>query len=207
MIFSGIINILNSQLTANIILLITAIIALCTYRLDVRQKIIKNTNEYVSSFLEGNWVLEIDKKNWNNFFINKLCRNSEGLFALTGKYHSTITVQDGIFTKNELIDEDIINIFSEGYDEEYGTSISNILQMLEFIADKVNKKELDIDIIRIRLLRFYQMADYYNDILVKDNTFNSENPYPNIKILYQKLSKYFGEKLPIGEYCEFPINI
>ena len=200
------IKITSSSALANIVLLITAIIAVRTYRSDVQQKKIKNTHDYIEKFLEGNWILKDDKLNWNKFFTKRLCRYTEGQFSLNGKYISYRTVKDGIFTKEESFEEDIINIFSEGVDEMFGRSISNILQMLEFIANKVNKKELDIDIIRIRLFRFYQMADYYNDILAKSEVYRNNIPYPNIKQLNKELNKIFGVTIPIGEYCEFPIT-
>ena len=197
-------SIFNSSYVGNIILLISAIIAIRTYKEDIKQKKLLNTLNFISCFLEGNWISDEDKNNWNVFFEEMLVRNNCGKFSLTGKYITLVNVEKEFSSEEELIQEDIINIFSEGRDEEYGRSIINILNLLEFIAQKVNNKELDYNLIKIRLLRFYQLANYYNDILSNSEDENKAF-YPEIKKLFKKLSKDFSKKEPFGEYCIFPI--
>ncbi|CCZ49748.1 unknown [Acinetobacter sp. CAG:196] len=199
-----ILSILNSPYVGNIILLISAIIAIRTYKEDIKQKKLLNTLDFISCFLEGNWISDEDKKNWNEFFEEMLVRNSCGKFSLTGKYITLVNVNNGLSSEEELIQEDIISIFSEGKDAKYGKSLINILNLLEFIAQKVNNKELDYNLIKIRLLRFYQLANYYNDILYKSEDENKAF-YPEVKKLFKKLSKAFGKNEPFGEYCIFPV--
>ncbi len=196
------IDFFNSNFCSNFILIITFFIALITYKSDVKQKKLKNTLELVACFLEGDWISKEDKLNWNDFFTNKLVRNACGSFSLTGEYCLTYKIKSFPFAKEETIKEDIINIFSEGISEHYGRSVINILNLLEFIACRTNNKELDFSIIRMRLLHFYQLADYYNDILSNKN----EIYYPEIKKLYLKLTKLFGQKEVYGEYYVFPIE-
>lgn len=192
-------EILKSDICANLIQLIilcitlhALIIAKNTLKSDIQQKKLSNTLEYIHLFLNGCWVSNEDKFNWNRFYKNKLIRNACGDFCLTGEYRSN---------GNNL---PIINIFSEGYDEKYGRSITNILNVLEYIAIKINKKELDLDLIKINLLRFYQLAGFYIKILEKEQ---KQTLYPNTMNLYETLIKTFGTNEPYGNYCEFPLEI
>lgn len=190
---------LKSELCANLIQFIilfftcrAVIIAKNTLKLDIQQRKLSNTLEYIHLFLNGCWVSNEDKFNWNLFYKNKLIRNACGDFCLTGEYKSN---------GNNL---PIINIFSEGYDEKYGRSITNILNVLEYIAIKINKKELDLDLIKINLLRFYLLAGFYIEILEKET---NQILYPNAKQLYELLIKTYKTNEPYGNYCEFPLEI
>lgn len=199
---SMLIKILSSQICENItqiaILFITTValfIAIKTYQADVKQKRLKNTIEYIHLFLEGNWISQQDKKYWNEFW-QKLDRNACGDFSLTGKF---IAKGDGY--ENEYNALDIIEVFSEGQYQHYGKTISNVLNIMEYVADKVLCGDLDIDLIKIQLLRFYQLADFYNSILSKDCT---KEFYPKCTQLYNKIILCFVTGEPYGNYCEFP---
>ena len=201
---SILIKILSSQICGNMIqiaiLFITTValfIAIKTYQADVKQKRLKNTIEYIHLFLEGNWISQQDKKLWNKFFRYRLCRNACGDFALTGKF----IVDKGFGKGQEHID--VLTIFSEGQFQHYGKAIINVLNVMEYVAQKVLNGELDLDLIKIQTLRFYQLADFYNDILSKDTTIEF---YPKCKKLYNKISQCLKNDEPYGNYCEFPIE-
>lgn len=202
---SILIEILSSQICENItqiaILVITTValfVAISTYKSDVKQKRLKNTLEYIHLFLEGNWISEQDKELWNVFFRHRLCRNSCADFDLTDKF----VVERGF--ANGLEQVEVLTIFSEGKYQHYGSAIVNILNIMEYIAQKALCGDLDIDLMRIKLLRFYQLADFYNEILSKDTTTEF---YPNCKKLFNKISNCFSNSEPYGNYCEFPIKV
>lgn len=185
------------QATILFVTTIALIIAIKTYCVDVKQKRLKNTIEYIHLFLEGNWISQQDKKLWNKFFRYYLCRNGCGAFALTGQF----ITDKGFGEGQEYID--VFTIFSKGQYQHYGKAIINVLNIMEYIAQKVLNGELDIDLIKIQMLRFYQLADFYSGILSKDTTIEF---YPKCKKLYDKISQCFKNDEPYGNYCEFPIE-
>lgn len=81
------------------------------------------------------------------------------------------------------------------------------MKILEFIARETNEEKLDINLISLKLLRFYQLANYYLEILDTNNpnkTFQDEF-YPEISKLYKKLSKLFSDTKPFLNYCTFQL--
>lgn len=195
-----VLKILNSQFFANLILLITVLVAIQTYRSDVKQKKLTNTLEFINSFLEGNWVNQRDRQAWNDFFTSRLVRNSCGAFSLTGEFYSSLDK----YNRPEK-PCNVIEIFSEGENHHFGCAIMNILNLLEFIASKVNAGELDYDLVKMRLLRFYQLADFYNDIL-QNSIITTQIYFSEINKLFQRLSKTFGKNEPFAECCLFTID-
>ena len=202
-------NFFASQGFENLVTVITSIvtfvavfIAIKTYLSDVKQKKITNTQDFIHNFLDGDWVSQEDKGNWNTFFNERLERNACGLFSLTGKYYSESDEYSQLKTP-----ADIAEIFSEGLNSHFGNSISSIMNILEYIAKKVNNDELDLGLINIRLLRFYQLADFYNEILQKDGQeYNFGNSYPEITKLYKRLGNLYKNNEPLGVYCTFQLE-
>lgn len=198
-----IINFLSSQLLANIIILITAFYAIKTYKSDVGQKMKTNTLEYITNFEYGNWISETDKSNWNLMF-EAIERNCCGEMAFQ-KTFATRPFGNG--DKRDSVD--VIEIFSEGLYSIEGRSICSVMSILEFIAKEVLENKLDFDLINLKLLRFYQLADFYNDILLEDSIKNNlnkdNNSYPNITKLYGKLFKTFSNNKPYSNYCTFQL--
>lgn len=194
-------NLLNSQGLENLIVGVSAYFAIKTYMADVKHKKMQMTLDVISAFLDGNWVSIGDKKNWNCFITVRMCTDSCAKFSFTGKFVSYSGKCDGLGGQ-QPIELDIADIFTEGPEQNFGDSIFAIMQMLEFIAEKTNKNELDENLIRIRLLRFYQLADYFNSS-IKIN--DEENSFPAITKLYKTLKESFGATVPYGENYTFDI--
>jgi len=189
-------KILNSQGLNNTIIFVSAWVALITYKNNVKHKKLQTTLDIVSTFLDGNWISQKDKENWNEFYTNRLCRTA-CRDEFNGKYKAYFKEFDEM-GGTIPVECDINELFMENPEEYFARSISQIMQVLEFIAKKVNGENLDEEIVRIRLLRFYWLANYYNRFL-------SVNTYPEITELYNKFSKSLRNNYQIGEYCTFNI--
>lgn len=113
----------------------------------------------LQSFLVGSWLTDSDRENWNAFL------QSIEIINCAGEYSGMF--QAGLLPMHKGVEEfgeelfEVSEIFTEGPFMDYGSSILNVITVLEYIARDAIDGELDKDFIVVHLYRFFQKAVYF----------------------------------------------
>ncbi|MBU6427604.1 MAG: hypothetical protein KGR26_01205 [Cyanobacteria bacterium REEB65] len=129
----------------------SAVVAFGQYRSTREQTRYETTVSSIASFLEGPWLLEEDRKNWNAL-----------MEAMTGE----VMRFDGMFNATKLssgvspVPTPLNELFTEGPYVNFGEAVINVLAVLDHIARGLLRGTLDKDLAWLRLGRFFQIGDY-----------------------------------------------